>query len=238
MRAACALAVYSIGCSADYPRPEHVTRPAPASASAELQLTESARRLQLLLQQLAHLSNDPETRDALRVVGMQPGPVPSFDLMAASGARRYRSRELVGKRPFVAVFFATWCDYCAGELQAVQQAFRQVGTIPVIPLSADGPETWERVPGYLASFGIGEPAVRATDYPLFSASYNPADVLPSLVIVGKDGSLVDYLHGYDPAHAARLTAAVRIAKSTGPLQFPRAKGSLVGVQLRREVGEQ
>lgn len=216
--AATALAFCMLGCAAA--QPQHA-RPAPATPAVrdDLRLSESARRLQLLLSQLQVMSGDAETLDALRVVGMDAGPVPEFELVA--GARRYSSKELVGKRPFVAVFFATWCDYCQGELRAMQQAFRQTGgPIAVIPVSVDGPETWHKVPAYLASFGIHEPAVRASDYPLFAISYNPVDVLPSLVVVGRNGSLVDYLHGYHPAHADRLLSSLRAAKTTGPLTLP------------------
>ena len=141
---------------------------------------------------------------------------PDFEVFAPGGVR-YSSQALVGKQAFVAVFFATWCDYCQGELQTMQRAFRLIGPMSVIPVSVDGPETWAKVPAYLASFGISAPAVRASHYRRFAATYNPADILPSVVIVGRDGRLVDYLHGYDPAHAERLLASLRFAKGMPPL---------------------
>jgi thiol-disulfide isomerase/thioredoxin len=139
---------------------------------------------------------------------------------------RYSSKLLVGKQPFVAVFFATWCDYCQGELLTMQRAFQQTGPMPVIPVSLDGPETWAKVPAYLASFGIHAPAVRATHYRRFAATYNPADILPSVAIVGRNGALVDYLHGYDPAHADRLVASLRHAKAVAPLTLPELNAAL------------
>jgi hypothetical protein len=48
--------------------------------------------------------------------------------------------------------------------------------------------------------------VFAGHYRRFAVTYNPADILPSVAIVGRNGALVDYLHGYDPAHADRLLA--------------------------------
>jgi thiol-disulfide isomerase/thioredoxin len=137
---------------------------------------------------------------------------PDFEIFAQGGVR-YSSEQLVGKQPFVAVFFATWCGYCEGELKTMQRAFQQIGPMPVIPVSVDGPETWDQVPAYLASFGIHAPAVRAYRYRRFAAAYNPADILPSVVIVGGNGALVDYLHGYDPAHADRLLSSLRYAKT-------------------------
>jgi thiol-disulfide isomerase/thioredoxin len=146
----------------------------------------------------------------------EAGRVPDFEVYAVGGVR-YSSQLLVGKQPFVAVFFATWCDYCQGELKTIERAFHEIGPMPVIPVSVDGPETWGQVPAYLASFGIHAPAVRASHYRRFAATYNPADILPSVAIVGRNGALVDYLHGYDPAHAERLLASLRHAKAVPPL---------------------
>lgn len=142
--------------------------------------------------------------------------VPDFEVFAHGGVR-YSSKALVGKQPFVAVFFATWCDYCEGELKTMQRAFAEIGPMPVIPVSVDGAETWDKVPAYLASFGIHAPAVRASHYRHFAATYNPADILPSVAIVGRNGVLIDYLHGYDPAHQGRLLASLRQAKAAPPL---------------------
>jgi len=141
---------------------------------------------------------------------------PDFEVYAQGGVR-YSSKALLGKQPFVAVFFATWCDYCQGELSTMQRALQRIGPMPVIPVSVDGPETWAKVPGYLASFGIHAPAVRASHYPRFALTYNPADILPSVAIVGRNGAIVDYLRGYDPRQANRLLASLRQAQLAPPL---------------------
>jgi len=203
-------AVCSLACSQQHPPAASapVAQPTTAQAlSARDDALLGALQLQLLL------------NDVQGAAGVSDGVVPAFELLAPGGGR-YSSRALVGRQPFVTVFFATWCDYCQSELRSMQRAFQQIGPMPVIPVSADGPETWDSVPGYLASFGIHDPAVRATDYRRFSAAYNPADTLPSLAIVGRNGTLIDYLRGYDPAHAGRLMSSLRQAKTTGPLPLP------------------
>jgi thiol-disulfide isomerase/thioredoxin len=213
--ASAAIAVLLAACAHHAP-PEHATTVVspPRSVVAEradARLADSALRLQSLLLEIQDGSGSLEVGGGT--------PLPEFELVAPSGVR-YSSRELVGKKPFVAVFFATWCDYCQGELKAVERAFREVGPLPVIPVSADGPETWQRVPAYLASFGIHEAPVRATDYRRFFSAYNPSDSLPSLTIVGRGGALVDYIHGYDPAHGQRLLTSLRQAKTVAPLTWP------------------
>ena len=223
-RVACAaLAVLFAGCSQQYARPEHATAAPPGRAAAKraahAQLAENTRRLQQLLNQAGTASRELEALDSLRIVGMDEGPVPDFELLAAGGGH-YSSKELVGQQAFVVLFFATWCDYCNVELKSVQHALKETGPIRVIPVSADGPETWAQVPGYLARFGIHDHAVRAHEYPRFALSYDPFDTVPLLVIVGRNGGLVDCLVGYDPAHAQRLLSSLRLAKTIGPLSKP------------------
>jgi hypothetical protein len=86
----------------------------------------------------------------------------------------------------------------------------------------DGPETWARVPGYLSSFDVREPSVRASDHPWFATSYNPFQMVPVLVIVGKNGGLVDYQLGYELEQEQRLMASLRLAETIGPLAPSRA----------------
>jgi hypothetical protein len=64
---------------------------------------------------------------------------------------------------------------------------------------------------------VGEPAVLASDYPLFTFSYNPFNTVPLLVIVGRNGGLVDYQLGYELEHEKRLVASLRLAHVIGPL---------------------
>ena len=213
-----ALAVLFVGCGQRYPEAQGAAARRPPTATAavsQAQLAANTQRLQQLLSQ----SRELESLSSLRIVGMDEGPVPDFELLAPGGAA-YDSKAFVGRQPFVTVFFATWCEYCGVELKTVQRAFEQVGPMPIIPVSVDGPETWSQVPGYLASFGIRDSAVRASEYPRFAASYNPFDTLPLVVVVGRNGGLVDYLLGYDPEHAERLLASLRLAKTIGPLAKP------------------
>lgn len=215
------LALAFCGCTQQPPQSEagaasREAQRAAARQAARAQVAASAQRLELLLGRTREAEHDAEAVKSLRIVGMDEGPVPDFELLAPGGGQ-YSSKSLVGQQPFVTVFFATWCDYCGVQLKALERALAQVGPILVIPVSADGSETWSQVPGYLASYGIRQPAVRAREYPLFSVSYDPFDTVPVLVIVGRNGALVDYHLGYDPAHAERLVASLRLAKSVAPL---------------------
>lgn len=189
-RSALALAVLVAGCGQHAP-------PANAGAARDLQL--------------------PASTQGLRIVSVNDSEVPDFELVTPSGAKYY-SREMVGQRPFMTVFFATWCEYCQDELKAMQGAIAKAGALEmqIIPVSVDGPETWNQVPDYLARFGIHDAAVRANDYPRFARAYDPFDTVPLLTIVGRNGALVDCLVGYDPAHAERIVSSLKLARSGSP----------------------
>ena len=206
MRALC-LPLFVLACSSATPPAPAVTGGAKPPA-APLESMEAARQLSLELDMLKNL----------RFVGMDDGPVPDFELNAAGTA--YRSQQLVGQRPFVVLFFATWCEACGLKLQSMQRALAETGPMPLIPVSVDGPETWQGVRPYLDSYGIHDPAVRATDYPSFAFSYNPFETVPLVVIVGRNGGLADYQLGYDSEQDSRLLASLRLAKTIGPLAKP------------------
>jgi thiol-disulfide isomerase/thioredoxin len=152
----------------------------------------------------------------LRFVGMDEGPVPAFDVVTVSGTE-FDSSELVGQEPFIVAFFATWCDACETKLRSLQRALTKSGSMLVIPVSVDGTETHDRVEPYLRAVGMGAPPVFASDYPLFTLSYNPFNTVPLLVIVGKNGGLVDYQLGYELEHERRLLDSLRLARVIGPL---------------------
>jgi len=158
----------------------------------------------------------------LRFVGMDEGPVPDFELRTSSGVE-LDSAKLVGHEPFVVFFFATWCELCERKLESVQRALEQVGPMRMIPVSVDGPETWPAVAGYLKAVGVREPVVRGTEHPSFTLAYNPFATVPLLVIVGRNGGLVDYQLGLESEHEGRLVSSLRLAKTIGPLAKPSAE---------------
>ncbi len=150
------------------------------------------------------------------MIALGGGRVPPFRVLTDSG-HRFDSESFLGRRAFIVVFFASWCEYCASELQSLRRALDQAGPLPIIMVSLDGPSTWDTVPDYLRSFGFSEPFVRAADYPLFALGYDPFETVPLVVIVGKNGELVDYELGYDADHERRLLVALRRAKTSGRL---------------------
>ncbi len=144
----------------------------------------------------------------LRVVGMDSGPVPEFELTLADG-EVMRSDEWVGKRPFVIVFFATWCQVCEVKMPLVRSALQNAEDVTLLLVSVDEPDTWRHVPGFLREQRMGRTLLAsALENPRFTMGYDPMGAVPLVAVVGNDGRLVDYQVGLSSADGARLTAAV------------------------------
>jgi thiol-disulfide isomerase/thioredoxin len=163
-------------------------------------------------------SRGARSLEDVRFVGMDDGPVPDFRLRAIDG-RWLDSHQLVGERPFVVVFFATWCAVCDLKMPLLRQALAATGPVDVIGVSVDDARTLGKVAPYLKHHGLTNvPIVPARSFPTFAVSYNPFSTVPLVVVVGQNGGLVDYQVGYSPDDEQRLEAAVRLAKRIGPLK--------------------
>jgi peroxiredoxin len=162
----------------------------------------------------------PTDDSELRPVGMDDGPVPKFRVKTTDG-RLLDSTALVGNEPFIVFFFATWCSMCEQKMPHVRRALEATGPVKVIGVSLDETTTWQHAASYLREHGINVPLVRATDYPRFALSYNPFSMIPLVVVVGRNGGLVDFQMGYAQNDRERLIAAVQLARTIGPLAQPR-----------------
>jgi hypothetical protein len=169
-----------------------------------------------LEQQVAELEQLQADLADLRFVGMDNGEVPDFIVTSTDG-ERFDSKDLVGETAFAVFFFATWCRMCEFEVAALRRALDVLGPLKVLYVSMDGPESWSEVDGYLAERGLSGPVVRASDHFRFRLSYNPFNTVPLVVVVGKNGGLVDYQLGYEIDAEQRFVSAVKLARRIGPL---------------------
>jgi thiol-disulfide isomerase/thioredoxin len=142
--------------------------------------------------------------------------VPAFDVMTLD-CRSLKSGELVGKRPFVLVFFSSWCRVCDRKMPAVRAAAAAVGNdVDFIGVALDEDETWKNVPSFIERHGIAFPVVRGTRYRSFSYGYDPLGSIPVVVVVGRDGVVVDLQVGYSPFDYNRLVGAAALAEKARP----------------------
>jgi thiol-disulfide isomerase/thioredoxin len=208
------------GCLATSPEPRTTGKARVVHSNVE---ASTQRALDARSPAPAMLFNEPtrprETLDVnnLRFVGMDDGPVPDFSLTTYDG-NLLKSEEFMGEEAFVVMFFATWCPVCEQKIPLLKNVLEDVGPVKTILVSVDGAQTWPHVPGYLKEHRVEFPVVSAQAYPNFSASYNPFQAVPLVVVVGKNGGLVDYQMGFADSHEKRLVDAITLARKIGPLK--------------------
>jgi thiol-disulfide isomerase/thioredoxin len=138
--------------------------------------------------------------------------VPDF-LLASERCEIFDSRQLVGKQPFVVVFFASWCSVCEHKMPLIRHALEERGDeITPLFVSLDDAEGWADTEQFLARNGlVPTSAVAGRDYLGFSLGYNPFRSVPVVVVVGRSGHVVDVQVGVRDGDGDRLDEALDIA---------------------------
>jgi thiol-disulfide isomerase/thioredoxin len=138
--------------------------------------------------------------------------VPDF-LLASQGCQIFDSTDLVGKRPFVVVFFASWCEVCEQKMPLIRRVLGERGDdVTSVFVSLDAPTEWSGTEAFLARNGlVPTSAVAGRDYLAFSLGYDPFRSVPVVVVVGRSGRVVDVQVGVRDGDANRLEEALDIA---------------------------
>jgi hypothetical protein len=129
------------------------------------------------------------------------------------------SRDLVGKRPFVVVFFASWCSVCEHRVPALRAALAErAGQVDAVWVSLDDPEDgWAETDAFLVRHALApRSAVPGREYLGFSLGYNPFRSVPVLVVVGRSGRVVGVQIGAREGDDAALDQALDIAIDQDP----------------------
>jgi peroxiredoxin len=141
--------------------------------------------------------------------------VPAFDVTTLD-CRNFRSGDFVGKRPFVLVFFSSWCKVCERKMPIVRAAATKMEEVDFIGVALDTDETWDDVAEFVERHRLSFPIVRGAHYKTFSLGYDPFGSIPVIVVVGRDGVVVDLQVGYSPFDYNRLVGAAALAEQQAP----------------------
>jgi peroxiredoxin len=147
------------------------------------------------------------------LVIIEPGKVvPPFKVTSLDGTV-FDSQEIVGKQPFVVVFFASWCSVCEKKLPIVKETLeKEGGSILTIGVAMDAAETWDKVEGYISRHGLAFDVVRAEEHRRFATAYDPFGSVPVIVVVDRTGIIAEVQRGHKAEHVARLAEALRTVK--------------------------
>lgn len=159
----------------------------------------------------------PESRiEAEPELIMPDERVPEFRL-ASMECRVFDSYDLVGKRPFVVVFFASWCSVCEHKMPALRAALAGRAELTALFVSLDDQETWAETEAFLQRHGVSRSAaVAGRDFLGFSLGYNPFRSVPVVVVVGRSGRVVDVQIGVREGDEERLALALDAAIDQAP----------------------
>lgn len=205
--ASCAVLAFALGCAAS---------PLPARVSAQRPMQPVPVRGAGSATDGCAVSKQPPLTGAPELIAPEER-VPDF-LLASQSCEIFDSRELVGKRPFVVVFFASWCDVCEHKMPLLRSALEERGAeLTSVFVSLDDAMGFHETEAFLARHGmLPTSAVAGRDFLGFSLGYNPFRSVPVVVIVGRSGRVVDVQVGVREGDAARLLRALDIAIDERP----------------------
>jgi peroxiredoxin len=154
--------------------------------------------------------------------------VPEFRL-ATEACEVLDSRELVGKVPFVVVFFASWCSVCDHRVPLLREALqRRASQVTAVWVTLDDAQDgWSETHDFLARHALApQSAVAGRQFLDFSLGYNPFRSVPVVVVVGRSGRVVAVQIGVREGDDVELEQALDDAIDQAPertlfTSFPR-----------------
>lgn len=137
--------------------------------------------------------------------------VPSFRVRSMNG-QLLDFDEMMGPGPVVIVFFASWCQQCSAKMPLIMSSLEKAPPkTQVIGVTLDEPDTMPAVEGFAEEHGFEYPIVQGARFADFTLAYDPQQIIPVVVVIGRDGNVVDYQMGNHPDHARYLPLALEIA---------------------------
>ncbi|MCA9640650.1 MAG: TlpA family protein disulfide reductase [Polyangiaceae bacterium] len=138
-------------------------------------------------------------------------PVPHFMVMDTEGGV-HDSRRMLGQGPILINFFASWCESCAAKAPLVNQSLKNAPPhTTALAVSLDDNSTWKYVENYVDDHGLDYPVIRGAEFAKFALAFDPVQAVPTLVVVGVDGYVVDFQVGLRAGDAERLPRALQRA---------------------------
>jgi thiol-disulfide isomerase/thioredoxin len=129
------------------------------------------------------------------------------DLGMTLGNKPVHLKDYAGKAVVIS-FWASWCKYCLKELPIlynVQKAAK--GRLQVVAINTEDDEIFERLSRAMRTLEIG-------------MSYDPDEMarkaygvngIPHMVVIGRDGKIVEVFRGYGESSLEPIVAAINKA---------------------------
>jgi peroxiredoxin len=126
------------------------------------------------------------------------GSLPDFRLPDVDG-NVVRLSDYVGKKVILLDFWATWCGPCADELPHLEALYKKYGGqgFLVIGIAMDDTTTMGSVAPFARRYGLTFPVALDNESRAVSL-YNTTKTAPYLVLIDRQGKIVQQRGGYTP----------------------------------------
>lgn len=113
----------------------------------------------------------------------------------------------------VVSFWATWCKYCLKELPVLEniQKIGKEHKVQVFAVNTEDLSTFRRVTRIMKDFSMG----MANDHDKIGQSAYGVQGIPHLVIIGRDGVIVQVYRGYGEETLDQIAADINKAMMAG-----------------------
>jgi len=137
-----------------------------------------------------------------------PSRAKPFSLPALGGGT-VELGPLIGKRPIVLVFWASWCQPCLAEAPHLQALHEELGDeVSFISVAIDDEKTKNKLIPVVRRLKLGYPVALDTDGAVFG-EYAAGSTIPLTLLIDKSGAVVGRRTNFESGDEAELAEAVR-----------------------------
>jgi peroxiredoxin len=111
-------------------------------------------------------------------------------VLPANDGSRYDADSVLGKKPMLLYFFATWYADAASELAMLQTLSEKYPSIAFVAVSIDGPEARGKVDAFVTEHKIKLPVLLDPKGLLLEVTYTGLAVAPQTLLISKEKKLV------------------------------------------------
>ena len=123
---------------------------------------------------------------------------PNLALPLVSSGATWELASVLGKKTVLLAFFTTWCPHCKRSMPYLQELYEKNDFNNLEIIAIDIEEKPEQARAFVKKYGLKFSVLLAEDQGAFARNY-PVRYLPTLYLIGRDGSLVKRYEGFHPS---------------------------------------
>lgn len=125
------------------------------------------------------------------------------------GGEDFDFGSVLGSRPTVVSFWASWCGPCVAEAPHLQALHAELGDrVAVVGVSIDEPSKRAQLKALVKRLGLTYPIPLDSDGAVY-AQFNPGGSIPYTLVVDSDGQVTYVATNFEDGDEAKLRAAVQ-----------------------------